>query len=225
MVAGMASAPIASTTSRPLLAGIWTSRKTRSGFVRRMISIASSPVEAVPATSIPRSRANRSSMRWRARGSSSAMTTRRSAMHRYSNGCYSAAIRSGGQSERGGGSVELLQPRAGVAQADAPLPLPHARPIVSDRQHQPAAVAARLDFDLPVARRPAGAVLERILDDRLQDQARNRNVERPGIDFRRRPQAPLKADLHDLDVPLEKFELLAQRNCRAATAVDGVAQQ
>ena len=52
------------------------------------------------------------------------------------------------------------------------------RTVVAHGEHEPLAVAPRGDLDLPLACGAAHAVLERVLDDRLQDEIRHERVQR-----------------------------------------------
>jgi hypothetical protein len=76
-VTGIWSAPMVSTTRKPSISGIWTSRKTRSGFVRRIVFTAASPSPHWPMTLMSDSFLSRRRSALRARGSSSTTSARR----------------------------------------------------------------------------------------------------------------------------------------------------
>src|ERR1051326_1184840 len=215
---------MASTTSSPGARGICTSRKTTSGFKLRMASIASTPSPAVPTTSTFGSCARRSAMCCRASSSSSTISTRsvRSAMGviRHDDLRDRAAVLGIAQCERCAAAVELFEPRACVAEADAGGRAAHAGAVVAHADDDAVAVAPRDDLDDPRL-----AVLERVLHDRLEDEMRHERVERVGRDVAHRAQASLKADLHDLDVAVEQLHLLAQRHLARGARVDGAAEE
>ena len=68
------------------------------------------------------------------------------------------------------------------------------------------------DRDASAADLPREAVLDRVLDQRLQDHARHDDVERVGMDLLL--DAQLRAEAHDLDVQVfvDRLELFAQRD-------------
>src|SRR5438093_1150188 len=226
IVSGICSAPMSWTTSNPVFPGICTSRNTRSGLTRRIVSTASSPVVAIPAISMPFSFARRSSIRWRASGSSSAITTRNvSAMHRNHDRGNRSAAGSRSQSQRSGAAVQLRQTRACVRQADSRRLDAHSRAVVPHCQNETAPVPMRGDVDPPLPCRPADAMLECILHDWLQHQAGHGNLQSVRIDLHLHAEASLKTDLHDVDIPLQKIELLPQRHGLRPTAVDRIAEK
>src|ERR1043165_4952183 len=215
---------MASTTSSPVARGICTSRKTTSGFNARMASIASTPSVAVPTISTFVSCARRSSMCWRASGSSSTISTRNAgpAMRaiRHDDLGDRAASLGVAQRERRFAAVVLFEPRACVAEADAGGRLADAGAVVAHADRDTVAVAARGDLE------HAGlAVLERVLDERLQDEVRHERVERLLGDAPLRAQASLKTDFHDFNVAVEQLELLAQRHLVGGARVDRASQQ
>ena len=68
-------------------------------------------------------------------------------------------------------------------------------------------------------------MLDRVLDERLQDQPRHFGVERLGIDLELDRQAILEARLLDLEVLLQELQLLLQRDAGRAGAIERQAQQ
>src|SRR5437016_4137557 len=80
--------------------------------------------------------------------------------------------------ERRAVTIELLEPRHGVANADASrLPPPasrlHAWPVVAHADHDLAIVARGLDLNATHVLDPRYAVPDRVLHDRLQDEVRH----------------------------------------------------
>src|SRR5207245_10717916 len=92
-------------------------------------------------------------------------------------------------------------------------------------QDESVRITAPGDLDARLPGRPARAVLEGILHDRLKDQAGHFNIERIGVDLQFCAQAALKTNFHDVDVVLQEAQLLPQRHRRRLSTVDGVPQQ
>ena len=68
-------------------------------------------------------------------------------------------------------------------------------------------------------------MLDRVLDERLQNQPWDLGVERFRIDLVADRQPILEADLFDLEILLQELELLLKRHGRCAGTVEGKAEE
>src|SRR5262245_15442991 len=104
-------------------------------------------------------------------------------------------------------AVELLQPRLGVGNSDALLTGCPSRgqslAVVTNLDPQSVTASGRGDRDSTWADARPDSMAERVLDDRLQDEIRDRNVEDIRIDIDLNGEPILKADPFDLEIRLE----------------------
>src|SRR5690606_12446845 len=219
------------------------SRKTRSGASVRIISTASRPEAAVRA-STSSSCARRSRRRRRASGSSSTTSTRSGwasgigggaevvgDVERERDRSAGAATGRGSEGERGGGSVERVEAGARVAEADALRRalgglVRQAGAVVLHVEHEAGARSARADGEAAGAVLDAAdAVLDGVLDERLEDQVRHERVERAGLDLLGHVERALEADALDVQVVAEEVELVAERDLGGGGLVEGAAQE
>src|SRR5436190_22206274 len=173
-------------TSNPVSPGIWTSRNTRSGCSLSIVVSASTPLPAWPITSMPPTCPSRYPSSSRASCSSSTRTAFNSMSpsrgHPFGKGHerdlddrQRAASRLARQLDPAAGAVDRPQPLVDVAQADAAAAgllealLRHAEAVVVDLDDGAAVARRRADRDAPAANLARQAVLDRILDERLQD--------------------------------------------------------
>jgi hypothetical protein len=87
--------------------------------------------------------------------------------------------------------------------------------VVANLEVERITAPPRGDDDSPSFLTRLDAVLDRVLDERLQDESRYECVERGrfGVDVERQP--PAEPRPHDLDVALEQLELSAKRDALA----------
>ena len=128
------------------------------------------------------------------------------------------------------GAVQALEPIARVREPDAAAQAraragAQADAVVADFDPELLALPARRNLHESRAGLRRHAVLDRILDERLQNQPRHFGVERLGIDVEPDRQAILEARLLDLEVLLQELQLLLQRDARRARAVERQAEQ
>ena len=129
-------------------------------------------------------------------------------------------------------AVELFEPGADVGQPDAPpgpdLVVPiHAPAIVPYFQLQEAIVRSTGSGDLhpPWLDARRDAMADGVLHQRLQDQMGHACIQRLWRDVHHDRQPVLQARLLDLEVGLEKGELLAQRHLLRLLVLEGGAQE
>src|SRR5690348_10892399 len=79
--------------------------------------------------------------------------------------------------------------------------------------------------DHPALRTAGDSVLERILDDGLQDQTRNLDLEQVGWNVRVHLQAVGKADFLDGEILVEQFEFLTKRDLLPAGILQYAAEK
>src|SRR5687767_9283720 len=166
--------PMSRTTSSPVLPGICTSRKTRSGLRFRMASTAATPLSISPTILTPFAAWSISAMRWRASGSSSTMRTRNASAPAIATRVkwkhdfgVRAALLCPAQLDFVGRPVHLAQSRVAVGESHPFLPSSRPRPVVGHRDDQVLASLARVHRDRPYAGDLVDAVLHRVLDNRL----------------------------------------------------------
>ena len=187
-------------TSNPVSPGIWTSSITRSGWYSSITRSASTPFPAWPRISTPPSCSSRKHSSSRASCSSSTTTVRRSfsevprraVIYAISLAGRHAELRDDDPRARAlaGHAVELqlvvravddAQALVDVAQPDAgALHAPGVGrrdpdAVVDDVDDRVVAVAQAADGDAPFAQLVRQAVLDRVLDQRLQHHARARS--------------------------------------------------
>ena len=119
------------------------------------------------------------------------------------------------ESHHGTLAIESSQSLTGIGQPDALAELPAssgARAVVLDRetQHTVAPRGAKRDGGRRVLLGPA--VLDRILDERLEQQHRDTRVGGRGVDVERDDQPVAEARALDVEIVVEENELLAQRH-------------
>src|SRR6266536_1739327 len=214
-------------TSNPVSPGICTSRNTTSGCRRSIVVSASMPLPAWPSTSTPPIWPSRYPSSSRASCSSSTSTARKSILRRYPLGqpeFRNLDARAGALPGHAGElqvvvrPVDRAQALVDVAETDAAAHgllqtlLGHPEPVVVDRDHRVSFGDARADGDAPSTHLTREAVLDRILDERLQQHAGHDDVECFGADVLDHFQ--LRPEPHDLDVEVfvNRLELFAQRH-------------
>src|SRR5262249_13217957 len=227
----------ARSTSNPSMPGICTSRKTRSGRCSSINRTASTPSCASPTSSTPPTRERNARSRSRASFSSSTTSVRmppavtrrlrranlsevgrsRGLLHREPqphDGAASRAALDLGQVIR---PVQALEARSQVAQPDAARidlrehRLRHAEPVVADRQREELAVHVRVDRHRADAALARQAVLDGVLDQRLQDEVRDELAKAAGVDVGLHAQALVEAGALDVEVRTRHLEFLGQR--------------
>ena len=114
-------------------------------------------------------------------------------------------------------TVEALEPIARVREANAAAQAraragAQPNPVVADFDPEIVALPARRNLHEPRPRLRRHAMLDRVLDERLQNQARHFGVERVGIDVEPNRQSILETRLFDLQVLLQELQLLLQRD-------------
>ncbi len=128
------------------------------------------------------------------------------------------------------GAEEVLQPRAGRRHADALLQrrqrvLRQPHPVVADFHAQLVALAPGRDVDVPGPALLGHAVLDRVLDERLQDEVGHERVERLGLHVEAHDQAIGEARLLDLEVLRQEVELRLERDFLLADVLERQPQQ
>ena len=68
-------------------------------------------------------------------------------------------------------------------------------------------------------------MLDRVLDDRLEDQVRDPRAAQVGRDVERHPQPVLEARLLDLEVHLEELELAGERHELRRVGLEAAAEE
>jgi len=68
--------------------------------------------------------------------------------------------------------------------------------VVSHRQHQGIRAATRRDLDLCRSRRDCDTVMERVLQERLKNELRNKGIQRVRVDAARNRQAIAESNAH-----------------------------
>src|SRR5437773_4263436 len=127
-------------------------------------------------------------------------------------------------------AIELLETRNGVLNADAsrrppPASRLRARPVVAHADHNLSVVARRLDLNASHVLDSRHAVPDRVLNDRLQHEVRHERIANAVVDPALDTKAALKADAHDVDVPIEQLELSRQLDLLIGRAFHRMAQQ
>src|SRR5436190_3576850 len=202
--------------------------------------------------------ASTSSMRMRASGSSSTTSTRTGSgtLCRHGGGRFGQLLRTGDarldrrahvegeaylrhhatrcvafQGEPLPRAVELLQPRARVANADTGALAGRCGDgrlggsIVDDAQDERVAVAPPLDRHAATLGTALDAVLHGVLDQGLQDERRHERVEHGVVDADVDDEPVLEAYFRDVDVEIEQGELAPQGHLRLLSALEAVTQQ
>src|SRR5256885_7116183 len=128
---------------------------------------------------------------------------------------------------RGASAVELLEPGSRIAQPHT-LPRPTLRAawspaVVFQNQAQHPARAARCERD-ETAAIIGYAVFERVLDQRLEQEHGDSDVQDRGIDVEPNLELVPKAHSLDVEIVLEKRQLLAQRHL-VSLLIETAAQQ
>ncbi len=122
-----------------------------------------------------------------------------------------------------------LQPFARVAQANAfagaQTAFADVRTVVLHAQHQAIAVASCGNIDATFVVDLAHAVLDGVFHERLQDEVRYQRVEYARLYLGVDSESALKADLHDLQVPMRERQFLAERDFLLVRSVERRAQQ
>src|SRR5476649_670739 len=214
-------------TSNPVSPGICTSRNTRSGCSRSIVVSASTPLPACPTTSTPPIWPSRYPSSSRASCSSSTTTAFKSILRCHALGNRELGNFNGSRRALPGHAPQLqlvvlavnrAEPLVDVAEPDAAVErmlepvLAHPEAVVVHLDDGVAVLEDRRDGDAPLADLPRQPVLDRVLDERLQDHAGDDDVEGVGADVLHDFQ--LGTEPHDLDVEIfvDRFELLAQRD-------------
>src|SRR5262249_41674287 len=127
-------------------------------------------------------------------------------------------------------AVETVEARAGIREADAGterFQRPHleAAAVVADLHPETLADTPRADVNVVAAVPARDAVLDRVLDERLQDHPRHFAVERVGFDRHADSETILEARLFDVEVLLQELGLFLQRHLRLAAAIERDAEQ
>src|SRR5262245_17864973 len=113
------------------------------------------------------------------------------------------------------GAVKLIQPRPGVGQSDALFDLRapgvrQSRAVVADLKLESVLLESGGNLDQPRGRVWRDSVSDGVFDQRLQNQIRHARVERLRLDLHLHLQAIAEPRLFDLQVAFEKFQLLSQ---------------
>src|SRR5262245_11748021 len=121
--------------------------------------------------------------------------------------------------------IELLQPRARVAQPHAlgPSRVParlEPPAVVAYRHHESLIPALRADLHSPSRGPRSDAMSDRVLDDGLQKQVGHLGLEHLRRDVLAHRQAISKADLLDVEVPIDEVELLPERHHLTAGLIE-----
>src|SRR5919112_3187724 len=239
MVAGMCSGPSSRITSSPVLPGICTSRKMRSGCSLRIASTAAAPSAAVPTSSAPSWWRSRSATRSRPSASSSTTRTRsrRSATRRTPEGKPNLGRHAGTLLRWHQGkplipTVPPPQPGQRILQSHSTairLGRQPERPgigaVVAHPKHQHVTLRRGLDGDASPLVQLLHPVLDRVLHQRLQHQRRHQRIQRLVSDLLPHIEPALESNLHDVEVAPQQLQLLPERNLRTVLRVQAVPQQ
>ena len=68
-------------------------------------------------------------------------------------------------------------------------------------------------------------MLDGVFDQRLQDEAGHESITRVFVHLDLDLELPLKSDLHDLEIALQKLDLLGQHDLVLISAIECVAEQ
>jgi hypothetical protein len=118
-------------------------------------------------------------------------------------------------------AVKLLEPRAGVAQADAFLQsrvFGQATAIVLHVQFKLVLAARRPQNDLTPSRMRGDPMLDRVLDERLQEKIGYVRSEGFRFNLAADGEALTEARLLDFQVAIKKIQFLAQRHLLGVSA-------
>ena len=128
------------------------------------------------------------------------------------------------------GAELVRQPRARRGDADSLLERgqrilrqPHA--VVAHLHHELVVLAAGADVDVPGAGLARDAVLDGVLDQRLQQQRRHEHVVGFRLHVVADDETVGEAGAFDLEVLAEEVELVLQRDLRLAETLERQAQQ
>src|ERR1041385_7098574 len=176
MTVGVCSPLSASNTPKPSSAGICTSRKIRSGDKARMDSTAFVPLSHSPTISTSGSAARQRLRRSRASCTSSIISVRiipftfRFA-ERKTDADGHAATRKTAQVEGLSVAIQMFQALARIDQADAVAVwlFVHSQAVVGDLDEQFAVQTPGVNFDVSAFRSRRDAVLDCVLDERLEE--------------------------------------------------------
>src|SRR5262249_35852320 len=83
--------------------------------------------------------------------------------------------------------------------------------VVANPQHDVAVGTMCVHFDSTGFLRRGHPVLQRVLDERLKDEIRHEGVARSVVDAQRYLEPSLKANLHDVALPLEQLQFPLER--------------
>src|SRR6185295_11660671 len=114
------------------------------------------------------------------------------------------------------GAVDGAEPFVDVAQADpvaervAELILGHAQPVVEDLDERAAVADERADGDPSAADLARQAVLDRVLDERLQQHARHDDVEGPGRNLLVHLELRAESYHFDVEIFVDRLQLFTQ---------------
>src|SRR5262245_11161632 len=213
---------MAAITPKPSSFGICTSRKTRSGWSRRMAETAARPFEHSPITSISGSLVNRMRMPSRASGSSSTINVRIFSIYlsggpgrmKWKAGShYQTTIIGITPFEASFAPIKMIESRAGVGEPDTfnKLSLARANPrtVVPHFKRNMAVPLLGADFYQSTRLAVGDAMAEGILDQRLKDEPRNHAIQCRRINEHPNRQSIPEAGLFDLQITLKKFQLLS----------------
>src|SRR5262245_16196414 len=103
--------------------------------------------------------------------------------------------------------------------------LAQAGTIVDHADLEHSGASAALDADRSALLAGRDRVLERVLDERLQQQARHQRIERRAINRVLEPQALAEAQALRAEVQIESLDLLAQRDLLHRILIERVAQE
>src|SRR6266853_1494036 len=236
MCVGAFASIIRRATSKPVSPGIWISRKTMSGCSRSIVVRASTPLPAWPMTATPPICPSRNPSSARASCSSSTRTARRSMTlrrHAFGNRQLGNLQTDGGalaghalQLELVVGAVNGSKALVDVAEADAAAEraiepfLSHPEAVVYDFDNRVAVAQLARDRDASSADLRGEAVLDRVFDQRLEDEARDDDVECGRMNLSDHLQLWPEPDHFDVQVLVDRLELFAQGD-----EVIGAAQQ
>ena len=140
------------------------------------------------------------------------------------------AVRSGAPHlQLGGVAVQDLQTRAQIGEADAgALRLPilwKARAVVVDAQADAVAAARASDADAASRYALGNAMLDGVLDQRLQQQIWNLRVQQVCRDVHADPQTFPETNLLDVDIALQIFDFLGKGHLRTVRVLGGATQE
>src|ERR1700761_8638459 len=224
-MAGGRSAPRSSMTSKPSHSGICTSRKIRSGRVRRITVGASGPEPHSATISMAGSGVRRTRRLERARGSSSTITVRifcasadtwcSSVLDKWNgDGDLDAAWLPVVHVEYEGVSVEALQACAHVGETDAGASKVgrwKARAVVVDRERECAVFARGRDAHETALCTFGNAMLDGIFNHQLQNERWNLRHEKVTGNIDGELQAIDEPDLLNIQILLSKLHLFGKR--------------